>query len=1191
MKNIFKKTVAFVLAAFIAFGANAFVGYADNAGGECGENLLWSFDSASGELTVTGDGPMDDFLASQSPWYSLRGEIKSVTVSDGAEDIGNNAFYNCAALESVQISGTVTDIGKNAFRDCGSLEEIVLPENLQVIGDAAFYASALKSVEIPACVTAVGANAFGWCASLENITVSADNGYYSDDSGVLFSKDKSELIKFPDNSKKTGYVIPASAVKVADYAFENSVNLRTVSVPSGVTEIGEGAFFNSSLESILVDSANASYSCDANGVLFNKAKTVLIHYPSCGSVSEYQVPETVEIIEDGAFHNVGKLKGIILSDGISEIGDYAFLFCENLEYIHIPAGVTVIGEEIADYTSAYICSDAENAYAKEYAEANGYEFRACGVHESGREIIAYGVCGETAKWVLYADGELVISGEGATDDFEQNKAPWADYSEEITAVSVENGITYISENAFYNCENIATVTVPESVTGIGASAFEGCSALEKAVFTGDISDWCAIDFANEYSNPGYCAPELYFSGKLVEDIVIPDDVDAIGNYAFAGFDGADTISFGGTKKIGNGAFFGCTGLKNIAIPESVNEIGAEAFAGCTSLEFIHVPDTVTEIGEAVAEKSAYICSDSENAYAKEYAEANGYEFVLCQNHKTLGVSLSETEIEITKGSTYKLEAVISPETPFNAGVKWSTDNPSVAFVDENGTVSAVSVGEAVITVTTDEGGYTATCKVTVISRSFTVFWVSDGVEIFSDTVEENGVIPMHDEPEKAGHSFTGWTPAIPDKMPARDLVFVAGWQVNSYTAVFDANGGSWQDGSTEKEFLVEYGRRINAPENPEKEGYFFLKWSPEVTVMDSESGKRFTAVWAADSDTEYRVRTHVMQLDGKYESTTDKFAAETDSTVYAEYAVDDGFVLNTEKSVLSGAVAADGSLVLEVYLDRIRYTVTLNGKKNEYLYGETVQAPEIPEAPEGHCFSGWADENGNEIKFPLTVNEDIPEKTVPVFSKLSYTVTWVVDGSSTVETYEYQQQITVPADPEKYGYEFKGWSPEIPDNMPAENLTFTAAFDKIYYTCTDCGEVFGDETEFNEHVAYENAKKAMRVSIVNNPSTAKIKYGETLKLTAKVTGEAEGVEIRWYVDGAEKGKGETFSISFESGTKTVEVKLVDAQGNCIKDEAGNEISDSQKVTVNASFWQKIVSFFKNLFRLNRTVIQNIYHSI
>ncbi len=1191
MKTAFNRISAVILSLLIVFGALPFTVLAADFSGECGENLSWEFVPESGILTVTGTGDMEDYLASRTPWYSVRTEIKSVKISSGATSIGNNAFYGCSVLNEVSIPGGLTDIGENAFRNCAKLADVKIPDSVKTIGAGAFYASGIKFVNIPAAVSSIGSDAFGWCASLEAFNVSQDNNYYSNDEfGALFNKDKSTLIKYPNAMPESGYVIPATVTSLADNSFENCYNLKVVSIPENVTSVGSGVFFNCYLENIIVSEDNPDYSNDALGVLYNKDKTVLILYPVNGKAEEYQIPSSVQSINADAFHNAAGLKGLTLSDGITEIGDYSFLFCENLTYIHIPASVTSIGEEIIDGAVACICSDSEMAYAKEYAAANGYSFKLCQSHGQGRGVIASGTCGETALWMLYNDGELVVSGAGKMTDYNANGAPWANYAGEIKKLTVNSGITYISENAFYGCESLAEASIPTSVMGMGASAFEGCTGLISAFYGGNIENWCAVKFGNEFSNPAYYAQKLYISDKLITEAVIPENVTEIGAYVFAGYEAITDISFGGAEKINDGAFMGCS-FTEIIIPEQIESIGAKVFADCADIRFIHIPASVKEIGNGVIDgTAAIICSDSETAYAKEYAAANGYTFKLCKLHRTLGVSLTETEKELFKGSTHKLEAVVYPENALNINVTWKSDNPSVAYVDENGVVSAVSAGSANITVTTEEGGFTASCSVTVKPRVYKITWISDGTETF-DFVEENGAVIVPDEPQKTGYKFIEWTPEVPQTMPATDLIFEAKWQVNSYSAVFDANGGAWADGSDEKEFFVEYGKRIHEPEFPAKQGYAFAGWSTEIGVMDSVDGKRFAAVWESLTDIKYTVKIHTMELSGEYTTETKLYTGETDSVVNAEYTEKEGFAVNAEKSVLSGSVAPDGSLVLEIYFDRIKYSVSINGEELNCVYGDEIGEPTAPAVPEGYHHDGWVDENGNTVNFPLTVGVDVPLEISPKFTKNIYTVTWIVDDVETAETYEYQQKIVAPSDPVKHGYLFKNWTPSVPENMPAGDMTFTAIFEKIIYTCSDCGEKFDDETKFNEHVAYEQAKKAIRVSIKNNPGTAKIKYGETIKLTAVVTGLVSDAYVYWYVDGVKSGEGETFELAFKEGTKTVEVKIVDGNGNVISDENGNEISDSQQVTVNSSFWQKIVSFFKNLFRMNRTVTQTVKNII
>ena len=267
-----------------------------------------------------------------------------------------------------------------------------------------------------------------------------------------------------------------------------------------------------------------------------------------------------------------------------------------------------------------------------------------------------------------------------------------------------------------------------------------------------------------------------------------------------------------------------------------------------------------------------------------------------------------------------------------------------------------------------------------------------------------------------------------------------------------------------------------------------------------------------------------MLPDGSYSKITQKLTGTTDSTVTADYTVETGFVLNETKSILSGVVSADNSLVLKTYIDRKAYTLTT-----------------------------------------------------------------VSDGISNSTTYLYGASVVEPATPAKDGYDFIGWDKEIPSTMPDEDITLTAKFTKTIYSCPDCPEKFDDIGEFNEHLAYEQAKKDIRVEIKNNPGSKTIKFGETLRLTAVTSASLpEGTKICWYVDGVKSGEGETFEIKFESGTKTIAVKITDESGNILKDTNGNEIADSQNVSVNSGIWQKIVSFFKNLFGMNRTVIQKIF---
>lgn len=111
------------------------------------------------------------------------------------------------------------------------------------------------------------------------------------------------------------------------------------------------------------------------------------------------------------------------------------------------------------------------------------------------------------------------------------------------------------------------------------------------------------------------------------------------------------------------------------------------------------------------------------------------------------------------------------------------------------------------------------------------------------------------------------------------------------------------------------------------------------------------------------------------------------------------------------------------------------------------------------------------------------------------------------------------------------------------------------------------------------------ISIANNPGNKKINFGDKLKLTATYENSPECSVVCWYVDGVMQGTGDTFELTFESGAKTVEVRLTDSDGNPYTDVKGSDIVDSEKITINAGFFQKLISFFKNLFGINRTIVQ------
>ena len=343
-----------------------------------------------------------------------------------------------------------------------------------------------------------------------------------------------------------------------------------------------------------------------------------------------------------------------------------------------------------------------------------------------------------------------------------------------------------------------------------------------------------------------------------------------------------------------------------------------------------VPETETE-----AEKQIKVCTVCGEVTDEKYVDYIPVE----------SVSLDFTSMDILNTQKGKLAVSVLPEKASNRSVVWSSGDKNIVTVSNDGTVTAVAPGTAEITVTTEDGNLSATCVVTVLPRTFNVTWDS-GENKTVNGEKEGTIIAVPEAPVKDGYTFTGWTPEVPDVMPAENLIFTATWKVNSYDAVFDANGGKWDNGSETKTVPTDFNVEIKAPEAPEKQGYIFSKWSPEVGVMDSVDGKKFVAEWIPATDTRYTVETYIMNTLGEYEKDVQTLNGITDSIVTAEYIVESGFALNTEKSVLSGIVAADNSLVLKVYIDRNTYTfiTVVDGVSTEtlYLYGSMISEPVTP---------------------------------------------------------------------------------------------------------------------------------------------------------------------------------------------------------------------------------------------------------
>ena len=376
--------------------ANLHCGAVGGSFGAEGDNLNWMI--ADGVLTVSGTGAMaQENTYIVIPWedHRWKNDIHTVIVEDGVTTICDNAFYALQGLTDVSLPGSVVVIGRWAFVNDYALESITIPEGVVSLGDNAFQnCVSLTSVSIPASVTAMGNGLFARCSRLEEINVASGSTAFCSVDGVLFSGDMTQLIQYPAGKWGGVYSIPSGVTEIGGYAFAsvyglegiiipegvtvigecafsdfgltsislpstlswigdsafNGSHLTQVTIPAGVTHIGSGAFGGCySLTAIWVEGGSVSFRT-SGGVLFSGDGSVLVQYPAAKDESWYIVPSFVRRIESGSFFGASALTGVMISEGVTEIGNQVFSGCYDLKTVFIPESLTRIEWTCFAYT-------------------------------------------------------------------------------------------------------------------------------------------------------------------------------------------------------------------------------------------------------------------------------------------------------------------------------------------------------------------------------------------------------------------------------------------------------------------------------------------------------------------------------------------------------------------------------------------------------------------------------------------------------------------------------------------------------------------------------------------------------------------------------------------------------------------------------------------------------------------------
>ena len=264
--------------------------------------------------------------------YSCRDGV--ITIPDGVKTIDAGMFMNCIALEEVTLSNGLEKIGAYAFEGCSSLKSIFIPDTV-------------KTIEV---------GVFKKCSALQEILVGENNRFYTSINGVLYSKDKSTLICYPEGLKIENMDFLNNVTRIDDYAlaghkelisfncadtilefgtgvFKNCSSLKKVKIPRHFKNISNETFENcSSLEEIELPEGITSIECNA--------------FRGCTNLKHISFPQNLERINSGAFENCASLSSVVLNEGVTKLGSEAFKLCRNLKDIKLPNSIVEFGREV-----------------------------------------------------------------------------------------------------------------------------------------------------------------------------------------------------------------------------------------------------------------------------------------------------------------------------------------------------------------------------------------------------------------------------------------------------------------------------------------------------------------------------------------------------------------------------------------------------------------------------------------------------------------------------------------------------------------------------------------------------------------------------------------------------------------------------------------------------------------------------
>lgn len=453
----------------------------------------------------------------------------------------------------------------------GDEVDVVVPDRIDgmpvtevIFGAFCYDCENITSVFIPESVVYIGSDVFLGSYKLTNIQISSDNPVYASEDGILYNREKTELICCPRGKQGKITDLPESIESIHDYAFQYC-DLTEIGLPENIKTIGENAF------------------------------------EGCTYLKRIEIPESVCSIEKETFAWCCNLESIHIPQSVSRIGEAAFSWCESLADIELSEGVKSIeGSAFAGCGMSEIKLPGSLEHLEEWA------FGRCPNLADIRISPDHSLY-ESQDGILYNKGkkQLVVYPSGRRDEIVElpegleSIGPSAfSGSEKIRYVKLPEGLSSIGSDAFFACENLVGIEFPREINKIEDCAFLGCVSLTDVILPEGLENLNRETFAG-------C--------KKLVSVEIPEGINCIGEDVFSLCEKLSKIKLPESlKRIEAGAFSYCTGLEQIEIPQEIEYIGEYAFRDCDNLKDVYYPKDKNSWDKNSIENHGN--EDLENAY-------------------------------------------------------------------------------------------------------------------------------------------------------------------------------------------------------------------------------------------------------------------------------------------------------------------------------------------------------------------------------------------------------------------------------------------------------------------------------------------------------------------------------------------------------------------------------------------------